>query len=304
MRKFLYKSITAGSIIVFILIMFDVAISYNLRHSPKAILNSFNEIYNDTTCYDLVVMGNSRAYVQYSPRILDSLLSLSSYNLGFNGQGIDWQMVKYMKYCECHGNPKFYIQNIDLFTMQKSTGFQRELFYPYFYDYSLLSRLERYSDIYSNSEKYIPLYRYKNYFKDFYIYHNDTILYKGFCPKDLLWDGKTLEKLDSILINVDVDIKNEWVTFLKNEQLKGVKILFVYAPVHHLVRDKMLNESYMYNIYDSIATQLNISILDYNNDSMCYDTTYFYNGTHLNRKGAEIFTTKLAHDIDSLGLLK
>ena len=66
----------------------------------------------------------------------------------------------------------------------------------------------------------------------------------------------------------------------------------------------MVNEKKMYEMYDTIAQRFNIPILDYNDISMCYDTTYFYNGTHLNKLGAEVFTTKLAHDIDSLGLLK
>jgi lysophospholipase L1-like esterase len=67
---------------------------------------------------------------------------------------------------------------------------------------------------------------------------------------------------------------------------------------------KLENVDEMYKMYESIATEFNIPILDYSYDLMCDDTTYFYNGTHLNKLGAEVFTTKLAHDIDSLGLLK
>ena len=62
----------------------------------------------------------------------------------------------------------------------------------------------------------------------------------------------------------------------------------------------MTNESQMYEMYDTIATRFNIPILDYNDIPLCYDTAYFYNGTHLNRTGAEIFTTKLAQDLESL----
>ena len=60
----------------------------------------------------------------------------------------------------------------------------------------------------------------------------------------------------------------------------------------------------MYKMYDTIAVRFNIPILDYNDIPLCYDTTYFYNGTHLNRIGAESFTIQLAHDIDSIGFLK
>jgi hypothetical protein len=57
-------------------------------------------------------------------------------------------------------------------------------------------------------------------------------------------------------------------------------------------------------MYDSIACEFHIPILDYSDIPMCYDTAYFYNATHLNKTGAELFTTKLAHDIDSIGFLK
>lgn len=43
--------------------------------------------------------------------------------------------------------------------------------------------------------------------------------------------------------------------------------------------------------------------LDYTNDPICYDTAYFYNAMHLNARGANLFTEKLAHDIDSLNLI-
>ena len=76
------------------------------------------------------------------------------------------------------------------------------------------------------------------------------------------------------------------------------------APVYHEVRTKMINEHQMYKMYDTIAVRFNIPILDYNDIPLCYDTTYFYNGTHLNRIGAESFTIQLAHDIDSIGFLK
>ena len=45
-------------------------------------------------------------------------------------------------------------------------------------------------------------------------------------------------------------------------------------------------------------------ILNYTYDPISYDTNFFYNATHLNKTGAELFTRKLAHDIDSLQLLK
>ena len=60
----------------------------------------------------------------------------------------------------------------------------------------------------------------------------------------------------------------------------------------------------MYAMYDSIARKYDIPILDYNYDPISYDTAYFYNAMHSNKKGAELFSVKLTHDIDSLGILR
>ena len=56
-----------------------------------------------------------------------------------------------------------------------------------------------------------------------------------------------------------------------------------------------------WQLIDSLAP--NVPKLDY---SLMFggDTTYFAESTHLNLLGAEVFTTKLAHDIDSIGFLK
>lgn len=59
----------------------------------------------------------------------------------------------------------------------------------------------------------------------------------------------------------------------------------------------------MHNMFEEIAQKNDIPLLDYTFDELSYDTTYFYNTMHLNKKGADLFSKKVAHDIDSLGVL-
>lgn len=40
--------------------------------------------------------------------------------------------------------------------------------------------------------------------------------------------------------------------------------------------------------------------VDYVNSPISYDSTYFYNNTHMNEKGAEKFTLQLAKDLDNI----
>ncbi len=58
-------------------------------------------------------------------------------------------------------------------------------------------------------------------------------------------------------------------------------------------------------IYHSFSKKYDIPFLDYSDDtSLTYDTAYFYNAMHLNKKGAELFTLKLANDIKEQNLYK
>ena len=122
--------------------------------------------------------------------------------------------------------------------------------------------------------------------------------------RDDEWDGSVLYAMDSLGCAIDTSAVSLFIDFLHEATDKKVKIIFVYAPIYVGAREKMVNEEQMFTMYDSIAKIFEIPILDYNDIPMCYDTTYFYNATHLNKIGAELFTTKLAHDIDSLGIYK
>ena len=50
-------------------------------------------------------------------------------------------------------------------------------------------------------------------------------------------------------------------------------------------------------MYRDISTKYSIEFYDYSNDSLCFDKKYFYNASHLNNTGAEIFSKTLARDL-------
>lgn len=311
MKKFLYKILLFTLLIFIFACCLDFFLSYRLRQNKNRMYAAWNKMYNDSTCYDLVINGSSRAWTQYNPLILDSILNLNSFNLGIDGSAINRQVIKYKKYCELHGDPKYLIQNIDLGTMSYTMGYEREQFFSYFfYDRDLLNEYDQYEN-FSWGEKYVPCYRYLGY-EDVMteaIFHDNKkhffeYLNKGYFSSDKEWDGSVLYAMDSIECAIDSNALSLFINFLQEETDNGVKIIFVYAPIYIGAREKMVNEEEMFAMYDSIAKKFDIPILDYNDISLCYDTAYFYNATHLNRVGAELFTTKLAHDIDSLEILK
>ena len=298
MKKFLIHSVVFAAILWVFAIIADIYVSNNLRHSKERKYAAWNGIYNDTTYYDLVINGSSRAWVQYDPHILDSILHLNTYNFGIDGSAINRQIIKYHKYCELHGQPKYLLQNIDIFTMARTFSYEREQFFPYFfYDKDLLLKADKYEH-FTLSEKYIPYYRYIG----IDLYDWDAGLYKGYCGQDKAWDGSMFSQMDTVQVSSDSSMLRLFDDFLTEQAHLGTRVILVYSPIYHGVIDKCPDTGKMYTMYDSLAIKHHLSILNYIEMPLCYDTAYFYNATHLNRQGAEIFTTRLAQDLDSMGI--
>ena len=118
---------------------------------------------------DVLIMGNSRAWCQYSPLILDSILGTNAYNLGLDGSCFDRQIARYDIYRHYQATkPKCIIQNVEYFTLGKTIGYEREQFMPYMmYPYfrQRICEVEPFKKL----ELYVPMYRY--YKNNFYSYY-------------------------------------------------------------------------------------------------------------------------------------
>ena len=302
---------------IFLLIVFvgawaiDFFISYRLRHNENRMYTAWNQIYNDSLNYNLLVLGGSCAWAHYDTQIIDSALCVNSFNLGIDGSSINRQLLKYEKFCSIHGKPNILIQNIDFATLDFTHGYEREQFFSYFfYDRDLMRKFDQYEN-FTFAEKYLPCYRYLGYdevlieaiFND-NKKHWYEYLQKGYHGRDEKWDGTVLSSMASLNFEYDTAAVRLLSEFLETEIAAGVEVRLVFSPIYYGVQEKLMNLEEMYMLYDSIAELYNIQVLNYHTIEFKGDTTYFYNATHLNRIGAELFTTKLAHDIDSLGLLK
>ena len=291
----------------------DVVISKNLQKSAWRMLIGWNEIYSGDLQSNVVIVGNSRAWVHYNPDVLDSILNINSYNLGMDGSAIDRQILKYDAYRRIYGNPKLIIQNIDIATMGMSSGYEREQFFPYFFDDSLRTAISEYEKI-SIFEQYLPAYRYSGYTKlilvgigqrrELWGRDKEYDLTKGYFGMDKNWDGSALKKLTEVNYLQDSLALRLFDKYLEKVYSQNIRVVFVYAPLYIGAIEKIKNIEGIYQMYDSIARKYNVPIFDYTYDPISYDTTYFYNAMHLNKKGAELFSAKLARDIDSIGILE
>ncbi len=306
MKKFLY------SIILFVLpvwALLTVADYYYSQAATKSNyfhIEAWHDLMHGKIDADVVIMGSSRAWVHINPIILDSILGVNSYNLGIDGSTINRQIKKYNIFRRYNKKPKLIIQNIDHCSLGHGVGYEREQFFPYFWDKAI--REEFYSsEPITIWEKYIPFYRY------YHNFDNETLhgmvvsttrkLTKGYEGQERCWDGSGYRKVQSIKFAPNDTTLAMFDDYLAKTKAECIKVLFVYTPLYIGATRKIENLKEMHDKYQEYADKYDIPILDYTYMDICYDTTYFYNAMHLTKTGAEVFSDSLANDIKRLGII-
>ena len=175
-----------------------------------------------------------------------------------------------------------------------------------------LIRLKR-QEHFSLGELYVPMYR---YYRQGVVTLMETMSgnhdkykkecwYKGYywgMPTE--WDGTKLAKVDTVGFRPNPNVVNEFDAFLSEVQNDSIQIIFVCSPIYAGVTERAVNLPEYYDFRRHFSEKYDIPILDYSNDAICYDTAFFYNATHLNKTGAELFTAKLCHDLDSMKIVQ
>lgn len=281
------------------------AIESNLFH-----IESWYDLVQGKIDADIIVMGNSRAFVHVDPIILDSILGKSAYNLAFDGSSINRQIEKYNIFRKYNRKPELIIQNIDYITLVSMVGYEREQFFPYFWNKIMQKEIIS-SEPFTIWEKYVPLFR---YYRNLDRHDIKGLLtstarrqVKGYQGKDKQWDGTEFRKIEIARYAETEKAIKLFDEYLAKAREEGIKIIFVYTPIYIGVTQKLDHPEKMHARYQEFADRYNIPILDYSDMEICNDTTYFYNAMHLNKLGAEIFSDSLANDIKRLeedGLLK
>ncbi len=318
MKHFVLKMLLFYICIYILVVIVDYGLSKRLQYNIADFrYATWNEMITGNINADLIIMGSSRAWVQYSPQVLDTILGINSYNVGLTARSFEGQLMRYRVYREYNVKPKYIIQNIDFLstlgvynsrntTASDNTNGMKEQFYPYIYDDRFMQHI---TDSLSWREMNIPYYRYYGTSQEILLlslfaskYNNEQ--YKGYAPQDLVWRNNNLDNYqDSLYFACYDKVLRMFQNYIQEIVEEGISIIFVYSPPHISVTKRILDIDRMYQTFDSIAQIYDIPILDYHYSSIAYDSTFYYNGTHLNARGAELFSTILANDLELLGVV-
>jgi len=299
MRRFLIKTALFLALTTVVMIVLDLAITHKLSTYRNKTYAVWNDIFHGKASAEVVCVGSSRSWVHYDPAILDTLLGMETYNLGMDGSGSNRHIPRYNLYRLYNAKPKVIIQNIDFKGLKYVTQLDRHQYFPYFYQSELRKRVFP-IEPFTLAEKYLPMYRYANYGIFNTLHKKSGDLYKGYRGQDLHWDGSMLEGNLFFHDTIDSTAVEMFDQYLAQAKAEGIKVIMVYAPIYHVVTERIDNLDEMYASFKYFAQKYDIPILDYNYDSLCYDTAYFYNPTHLNKTGATIFSQRVGQDIKNI----
>jgi hypothetical protein len=314
MKLFLKKSIFFLFLLIAGAFILDFVVGKGLEKTEIGEFQTWNDIFQSRINSDVIISGSSRAWAHISPEILDSVLSVNSYNLGMDGYPFNMQYLRFNVYKKYNKKPKLVIQSVDFRTfIVKKNAFNKEQFLPYVHEDLIKKELKQMG--FTDYELNFPAVRYyseaammQGFWEFFNILHFQGVRNKGYQGSEESWDASNLEKRmakkDSIKAYYEQEMVLLFDTFLRNCKENDIQVVLVFTPEHIKALNFTAEKEKVMQIYNSFSEKYNVPFLDYSHDPLSYDTTYFYNPTHLNKKGAELFSLKLANDIKEQKLYK
>lgn len=293
----------------------DYMVSTGLRKTDLRKYATWNDIYSGELHPDIVAVGSSRVWLGYNTYVLDSMLHCNSHNLGMDGHYIDFQLIRYDTYRRFNDKPKVVLMNVDCistFGITADSRYEREQFFPYFFDDTLIDAVAEAKKI-TWIDRHVPLVRYFGYRDEFEWgmesffgrrVFADGGMHKGYRGDNTKWDAGPIVHSDTMVeIGADQRAVELLDTFAKRMREEGIKLVFVKSPIYSLLLEKISDVWKSDSIFNQIAEQYQVPVLDYYFSSVSSDSTNFMTPGHLNKKGSELFTMELCRDLDSLGVL-
>ena len=293
----------------------DILISTKLKRSNNFAAFEYpiwNAIFEGKVDANVFIYGSSRAWVHINPQMIGENVGRPAYNFGVDGHNFGLQYLRHEMLLKYNKAPKVIIHSVDMFTLTRQKDlYNFQQFLPYmFYNSELNNYLLRYNGFKPMDFK-IPMLRYRLApvaIKEVLgqvsgLDANVPVRINGFQAQDRVWDGKFEEakrSLKVISVPIDPEMVKLFDDYLSDCQKRHIKVILVYTPEYIEGQLFESNRNDVISIYKDLAKKHDIPYLDYSKDPLTLDKKYFYNATHMNRVGTELFNMTLVADLKKL----
>jgi len=302
----------------FLVSLFYSRINTLLDETSK-VIPKMEYILNTIDSNDMVIIGASRAFYHYNPRIIDSVCNIKSYNLGMDGSNIVEQNMVLHTYLQHHPVPKVVLLNVDGFEFDSKEVVYNDLDYmPYLkvpevkktigsyehFKYSLLAPLfllerdcslpddkVKVHALFSSDDTLLSVFKEEGEEK----YYGEA--YNGYQANNAPLEADVNDPVKIFPVNYDTEGLNILVNMIQFCKSKHITPVFVYGPLYHTYTKKFPGCETLMNKIAVIAEQNNVLYLDYSKAGYSSDSSCFYNIQHLNGKGSALFSKQVAMDL-------
>lgn len=312
MKKFLFKIGYLAIPLILVGIILDYGISCGLKQTSDSLgeYEVWNAIYESAIDSDIAIYGSSRAWVQFDPVVLEQHLGKKVYNFGIDGHNFRLQYLRHLEYIQHNTKPQHIILSVDVFTLQQRQDlYLQDQFLPYMlWNTNIISYTSPYNG-FTKVDYYVPFvrYGYRSHtiapaINDLLNTSSDTSAYrlKGYKGFNRVWDTQVdslLASKEKYEIEFDINTSILLERFIKECKNNHIALTLVYPPEHIKGQLFVSNRHEAIYIFEALAKKYNIPFLNYSDDELCYKKEFFYNASHLNKRGSQLFTEKLAKDL-------
>lgn len=256
-------------------------------------------VYNKVEA-DVLVLGSSRANHHYDSQMIEDSLGLSTFNCGYDGLGT---LNSYARYMMCFRRHKPHIVILDIFPGPDLFDHGLPRFTTEMKPYADEPVIRELFDDVSPGEHwklYSKLYRYNTTI--FQILHDDLIpssnINKGFDPLNKTLDYEPEPYKDLALTDSVDAVKIRYVEkIIRHAHDNGVRLYVVASPFYKCVQTRE------FDAVIALCKRYGATWLNYYTDpALGHDRSLYADATHMNARGAHVFTQRLLRDMKCRGI--
>ena len=249
---------------------------------------------------DVIILGNSRAECAFDSSLMTSLSGLKYLNLAWGGHAFDFcYHVMYKTYIKHNKKPNYIIVEVSPRTFFEHTS---SLYCIELLPYINRPEFQFYVDMCPQLSKadrmlFIRYFgKLRKVIKEIGCFDNPVIQK----PKKHKWRKNYYKKPQRLECNPS--IIQLFDSFLDECLADGIKVILVCSPMHIEDGLNYFDVNGFWRIVKKCVSGTKFPVISYQN-YFGNDTVYFSDPIHLNSYGKEVFSTKLIHDLDSLGII-
>jgi len=296
---------------ILLLCLFFFLLDYGVKHSSETQTGKVNKIIDHSVDPLTMIFGSSVSEVGFNTAILQEKTGGTVYNCSLNGTRFVQNKALINEFESYSKNNKYVILAEAYFSFEEFNLIMfPERFLAHINNQSIYSTFREIQPGMAWRCRYIPFYKYTTIDHVYYMnalagWKNiirgtavDTSL--GFFPVERNWENDADEKLNKLkpfVVPLNSSVLQKYVQSITSLQNKGKRVIIVLSPVYEMAIKNVTDINPLRSKLKEVAASTGCKFLDFSDSWICMNKAFFYNSTHLNKKGADEFSKILGDSL-------